>query len=297
VNCLTCQRELLLAEDPRQPAPAVAEHLASCAACRACQEQLLRLEARIARLPVPPAETRAAFLHRLVQGSEAAPPASTTASQLRRRRLWVPLTVGLAAALVFAFCLWLLGPRWQQLLGPAPGARGPVGAAHQQPAPEEPAAPLREPGAPASSQPLVPQPAPHPAPEDALLAQALACDLSLAEAETPAQTLETLATLADLLQGEAQRTAGDLQNLQLLARLYERVLQEGLVASARDLPATERPAILLPIAQRLERVQQDWQARAGQAPPASAPIFRQLAAAAAMGGRQLQELMTPEGRP
>jgi hypothetical protein len=275
MQCPTCQNELLAATNPGQPSPEAAEHLAGCPACQEWQRQLLLIERNVSRIPVPTTQTKEVLLRRLV--SEPVPVRQPATLPLPRRSWRMPAiaVAGLVAAVILIACGIFLGNFLSRSLRPG----GPA-----------PLAKRREPASTTSRKqtttvrkgPAAPAPSP-------LLARILACDVTLAEAGTPRQRLESLASLADALQGETRavaKEAGGAKNLPTLARLYEKVVRDGIVARAGTVPAAERPAVLMPIAERLRRTTREVREMAGR----SGPLL-QIAAVAEAGDRQLRKLM------
>ena len=53
MNCSTFRRSLLATDQPSAPAPSEGSHLVACPSCSAWHRRLVRLEARLATLPVP----------------------------------------------------------------------------------------------------------------------------------------------------------------------------------------------------------------------------------------------------
>jgi hypothetical protein len=119
-------------------------------------------------------------------------------------------------------------------------------------------------------------------------------DVRLAEADTPRKRVEALADMAESLrqQGQALRRADDgAEEMGEVARLYEQVVREGVVARARQLPPAERRQVLDPIVRRLARAERESRRLAGRPDtPAPGPLLR-IADAARQGDRELRDLM------
>jgi hypothetical protein len=129
--------------------------------------------------------------------------------------------------------------------------------------------------------------------EQDLLIRLVDCDVRLAETGSPGQRVETLAELADALrrEGDALRRAdGGEDELREVARLYAKVVREGVVSRARALPPAERRRVLDPIADRLARAEREAREQAARHAPAAGPLL-QIAEAARDGDRQLRALM------
>jgi hypothetical protein len=105
--------------------------------------------------------------------------------------------------------------------------------------------------------------------------------------------VETLAKLAENLQGESRSLAqvAGPKELQTLAKLYSKVVEEGLVQRARKLPAAERREVLDPILSQLMIAKKDAEEMAQKAPAESAIPFQVIAAAARNSDLQLRKLM------
>jgi len=119
------------------------------------------------------------------------------------------------------------------------------------------------------------------------------CDLRLAQAATPRIRVQTLADFADALRDEA-KTLGQAaapEALDVVARMYRKVVQEGIVQRARSLPAGERREVLVPIAARLAQVENEVEPVARVASPTAAERLREVAFAAREGGAQLRALV------
>jgi hypothetical protein len=274
MECQACQYELLAAADPGQPSAEARDHLAGCTACQEWQRQLLRIEGNVWRIPVPPTQAKEVLLRRLL--AEPAPRPQPVTLPLRRRPWRLPaIAAGLAAAALLLACGIWLGNFLSRSLRPGhlpPQAKGPATPPSRKPAATDKKAP-----------------APSP-----LLARILALDLTLAEAATPRQRLETLAALADELQSETQAVAREpdaAKDLKALARLYEKVVRDGIVARANSVPAADRQAVLAPIADHLGRTRRQARELADRSRPDAAQPLLQIAAAAEAGDRQLHQLM------
>jgi hypothetical protein len=271
MNCEVCQRRLLATREPQTPAPEVQAHLADCPACRRWHSRLVRIEAHVPLLPVPPSHGKKRLLAQLLgqvedlggsrieQGASGRSTILNPQSSILNPRssiLRSRLVLGAAAAAVLIVCGVLLGV----LL--ISGGRGPDNELVVE-----------------VDQDLV-----------AVLAD---CDVRLAEADTPRKRVEALADMADALrhQGQALRRADAEEEMGEVARLYEEVVREGVVARARTLPAPERRQVLAPIARRLARAEREARRLAGRADaPAAAPLLR-MAEAARAGDRELREMI------
>jgi hypothetical protein len=273
MNCTVIQRRLLESERPGSPPAELEEHLAVCLSCQKWQQRLVQLEHHVPVLPIPVTSARATLLGQIAalpvkqksqaqESKDSGQHANRQAAPVRSRvpdlsvpRRWGSLAAGAAAAVL------LLGLSWWMLQGPG-------GTAMQDASKKNAAVP------------------------DPLLACLLQRDLRLAEAKTTRERVEVLAGLADDLNAETQNLArtADADDLQELARQYQRVVEDGVVLRARDLPARERLQVLHPIAARLARAGHDAESLAMEVPSAAGPLHR-IADAARAGDGQLRGLL------
>jgi hypothetical protein len=122
-------------------------------------------------------------------------------------------------------------------------------------------------------------------------------DLRLAEPRSPREGLETLTDMSDDLWQETRLVAGGAraEDLHQLARLYQKVVEEGIVRRSRIFARRERDcrAVLVPIAQRLAKVGGEAEQLAGNAPATAAAALDGIATAARAADGQLRELVEP----
>jgi len=256
MNCSQCQR--LLLED--QAGPEVEAHLAECMACRQWHKMLLQIESHVPLLPVPPSPRKLQLQEELIHGPETIPfptPAPPTRSSRNRWRKLAVGTGGLAAAGVLIACGIFLG---NMLSPPAKKTESVVKTASD---------------------------------DKTLAGKLLELDMKLAQSDSPRERVETLAKLAKNLEGESRslaKVAGP-KDLQTLAKLYTKVVEEGLVQRARKLPAAQRRDVLDPILGQLMLAKTEAEQMAQKAPPESAVPFQIIAAASRNGDLQLRKLM------
>jgi hypothetical protein len=207
----------------------VQRHLGHCRRCQLCQQRLARLDGELKHLPPlrESSEVRARLFEKLTHlptSNAALPPPPQPprgAKTSWRIRAWTT-----AAAVLLGIGLgWLLG---------------------------------REGSPPPQETPLASMP-PRPTSITGrrtldIVARAVVHDLSLAETFSPVIQTRVLNALAADLCGEALRLAreGPLEDLPLVAALYQRVLQRGLIGRARMLPADGQPAVLAPLVNQLQ---------------------------------------------
>jgi hypothetical protein len=143
---------------------------------------------------------------------------------------------------------------------------------------------------------LRPRAAAPDAPRDPFLAAIVQRNLTLATAQTPDQRVSALADLADDLhhQGRTLARVAVGEDMSAIARLYERVLLDGLVRRTQEVAPTERPAVVARLTERLAKAGQSADGLAGEVPPASAAPLRAMASAARDASAALRAL-TREG--
>ncbi len=274
MNCLDCQRQLLACDEPASQPLEVAAHLADCFACQQWHQRLLRIESNVLRLPVPPSRGPDKVKRLILE--PAAPPTPTPAPSQSPWRTAAYVAAGMAAAIFLTFLGIQLG---NLATRPAP-KNGTIAEKNSEPPPELP--PKQDP---ITEKEKVPQ--------KSLAAVVLEFDLQLAQTDDLKQRLEILADLAGVLHGESKSLtrAGGTKELQTLAKLYDRVLTDGVLARAKDLPMADRRATLDPIAQRLEQAQHDSVRLAAGTDARLAAPLQQIAAAAQRGTGLLRKLM------
>jgi hypothetical protein len=267
--CSHIQLRLLATEDPGHPAPEVEVHLAVCPACREWRRRLLQVEANVPRLPVPASRARGDFVAKLLNPSlprpSLAPPKPRRAYARALAGKWRKVAAAVAAAILVACGAFFGNLLWQAWRQPndQPLAQTPGENRQQSP--------------------------------DTLVARLVRFDLRLARASSAKQRVTALADLADKLQGETQELAKYTTSprLKRLARLYGKVVRQGLVLRSRKLPAGERRQVLTPIAERLGQVKQEAERLARQR-PGSAASLRVIARVAREGEAALRGLIDKE---
>jgi hypothetical protein len=259
VNCDTIHRRLLSLERPDQPPADVRGHLASCDACRGWHKRLMEMEARVARLAVPPPQRKKAFLDSLRQ---PAPPPSTIRFQPDRRaqrpalrdrgRLKLAIAVAGAAALVLialGVAAWPHGQRVQLVVVP---------------------------------QRLSP------------LKQRLKEDARWAKARTPQEKLAVLSDLADETHAQAQKLAqAKGESFDREVDLYREIVERITSKEATQIDKKERVKVLQPLAERLARAESQANTLADSMAldsPAVPPL-RELVAIAHRGNQQIRALI------
>jgi hypothetical protein len=275
MNCDLVKRRLMSSEDPGLAPPDLRGHLATCEQCRDWQRQLVQVERHIPLLPVPGSRGRAGLLQRFVTAPGKIPAKTVVAASLGTVAAVPPVPpappprrplplVRLAAAAAALFLLAALGARI-------------LTTSHRRPA---------ETGAPAVAV--------RPRPPDRLLAGLVRHDGRLATAATIRERLDILADVADEILDPAGALAAETRNshLEALARLFERVVREGILKQAQSLPPAERPAILPAIAGRLARTAQRIDRLVEKVPAQQNRPLQHIAGAAREANRQLASLVT-----
>jgi hypothetical protein len=299
MNCQECQRVLLALDDPATQPMEAAAHLAECGACQQWHRRLLQIESNVPLLPVPAsrgAEKTKRLIMELPHAAASAKPAPATpatdrpaspriapqtvpaqpatAPRWSRLRIAVTAISAVAAAILLTFLGVQLGNLVSRSLQNGPNV------AKNKPE-EQPAPPKKE----DKKQPAV----------KSLAAAVLELDVQLAQTSDPKERVEALAALADVLHREtkalSQSGGKGSKELQVLARLYGRVLKDGVVARAQDVPMAERRAVLDPIAQKLVQARKQSVQMAAEVEPALSAPFMQIAAVAEKSNGQLRKLM------
>ncbi|HZU38083.1 MAG TPA: hypothetical protein VFA18_19330, partial [Gemmataceae bacterium] len=122
--------------------------------------------------------------------------------------------------------------------------------------------------------------------------------LQLAQARTPPEKIRILAKEANELRTRTQTVvrAADLPDLRTLATVndladqYCRLLEDGVIKRASDVPAQERRDVLRPIAEQLVQAGEETNGLAQQKPTLRAALEK-MAAAARKGDKQLRGLL------
>jgi hypothetical protein len=268
--CDFFRRRLLASERPSRPPDDVMAHLGRCAACRSWHARLLEMEALVPRLPVPRTDALTTLLDHIATAPMGLP--MTPVAPARSRRWHLVAGAALAASVLIACGIFLGNGVWQALKGPD---RQSARSTDEDDKSRKQARPDAR--------------------QDTLVGHLVRCDLRLARAGNAEERVRALADLANGLRGESQllaRAAG-AHELDRLARLYGKVIREGVVTRSVAVPASERQRVLAPIVADLARAERDVEQLAGKA-PASAEALRLIAAAAREGEARLRELMGRE---
>lgn len=274
MNCTVLQRRLLAMERPDQPPAELQSHLAECAACRAWQHRLVRMEHLLPLLPVPPSSAKGQFLQRISghvadketrrQGDKESavslspgllvslsPPLVPGPKERGRRKL--SLALALAASLLVFAMSWWTWPHTTQL-----PSRGKV------------------------------------AQVDPFVRDFEGRLLGILRGDAPRERVRKLADLAEEVHGQAQQATDNIDKLDRLVEFYSRVVSLHLLEQAHQLPRADRPAVLEDIATRLRQAESNasrWASRLKRSAPRSAASFDRIAFAARKGEQDLRILM------
>lgn len=259
MNCQAVQNQVIALPDPRQLSAALRDHVVSCDACQAWARQAARLETLLAQLPVPPApaEKKEAMIGDLMSADPVIQPMAVPASRPsyavvagRFLRQNPTYAGGLAAAVLVA-----VGVAWYT-------------------------------NRPVESKPEFVERQDHP-----LLKKMVARNVAMAKAETPAGRLEVLGGMAEEIAGETRGVArvASPDELKHLAGWYDKVVKDGLVQQAKQLPlnAAEKRRLLDPLAAKLNADAAEAEKLAGEAPPDAQPTLKRMATTARDGAREL----------
>jgi hypothetical protein len=207
----------------------VQRHLGHCRRCQLCRKRLARLDGELKRLPsaLESSQVKDRLFQKLAHlPASSAPLTSQHQPPHAGKRSWHVRAWATAAAVLLGIGLgWLLGrvdspPAQETPLASTPSRKTPIAGSRMVD----------------------------------LVARVVGYDLSLAETFSPVIQTRALSDLAADLCREALRLAreGPLEDLPLVAALYQRVLQGGLIGRARVLPADGQPAVLTPLANQLQ---------------------------------------------
>ncbi|HEY1192040.1 MAG TPA: hypothetical protein VGE74_30705 [Gemmata sp.] len=261
MNCQAVQNQIIALSDPRQLSPVLLAHVAGCSACRAWARKAAQLESLLEQLPVPPAprEKKEALIGELLAADPVIQPPVVPATRpsfvtvaVRVLRQNRAYVGGIAAAvLVVVGLVWSLN--------------------RTKPPQTEFAEPQKHP----------------------LLDKLVNRDVALARAETPTKRLEVLGGMAEDLAGETRGMARIASPTELkdLARLYDKVVKDGIVRQAKELPIHmdrgEKQRLLDGLKTRLEADAAEADKVAREAPQDSQPALKRVADTAREGAREL----------
>jgi hypothetical protein len=259
MTCKQATHWLLQADDGAAPPDAVAEHLRDCRRCRRRRVRLRRLNAAVRRLPVPPDNpaARALVIERIRTAAAQQVPAATLRPPAARLPAAVrPWRRWLARA---AMILVLVGGFGWLVL-------------------ETGDTEVDEQGATESTD---------------VVARLVERHLQLAEGLSPDERFQVFAAMAVDLRNESLRLAKQpgAKELPALARLYDKVVRDGLLARAGQLPEESRRPLVLAVVAELRQTENEARTAAAHAPPETAASLQALAASAQRARTQLAALL------
>jgi hypothetical protein len=267
MNCQVVQNKILAEPDPRLLSERLRLHVAGCEACRAWAVQAARLEALVEQLPAPaaPSAKKAALVGKLERGEPIivrplATPAPASKARESRLMEFVRENAlalgGLAAAVLVAWGAWALFPR--------NGARPEMAAM----------------------------------PDDPFLKKMVERNLELAKADNVGKRMQVLSGMADDLSAQARGLArvASPEELRDIARWYGKVVEDGLVKQAENLPvrihtpAEEqvRAAALNALASQLNDTAAETDKLLASVPPESKPALQKIVDTARHGQKKIE---------
>jgi hypothetical protein len=248
MNCRDVCTWFLSADNPEAMPAKVRQHVATCVRCQSWQTRAIQLSGEARRSPELPARpaTRARFLERL-----NALPVPATRSRVPSIPRWVYRAAALAAVLLLAIGLFWLIP-----------------ASRKKSGPEAVTSDTRSTASTTT--------------KDDVASRLLRRDMALAESFAPPEQLRELAGMASDLREEAFRQVQEESppDLSLVANLYQRVLQVGIVGRAKVLPADASRLVLEPLREELRSSADEADRFAIAALPERAETLREMSAAA-----------------
>jgi hypothetical protein len=110
---------------------------------------------------------------------------------------------------------------------------------------------------------------------------------------TPGERIGALADLAETLHGETNSLVGeaDADGLRRIAQLYDQVVRQGILTTAREVPVAERRQVINPIVDLLARTHSDLDCMAQTLPTEASAPLQQIAKAAHEGDDELRALI------
>ena len=273
MNCETARNRLLALPDPAAIPPALGAHLDVCPICRTWQQLLARVEVGIvATAPMPAASPARQQL--IAQFRDAAPTARPVAK--------VPAKVMAAKAT----------PKPVPTVQPAAARRG-IGDRLARLWPGGLVAAALLVGALVWSSLRKPEQPPVAAlPPDPFLEKVVAAKVRLDNAPDAAERLAVLDSMGQMIHEEATTlskvTPGS--EMESLARMYERVVADGMVEQARLMSADEQKAKLREYQNRLAKAEQEANRLAAEAPPEGVRPLKDMARAAEKGRTELARM-------
>jgi hypothetical protein len=131
------------------------------------------------------------------------------------------------------------------------------------------------------------------APPDPMLEKVVKAKVELDRADTNPKRLEVLDQLAKDIHSQAGETSQvtSVNDMDLLAAMYDKVVTQSLVATARSLTEDEKKAFLPRYTESLNAAQAEASERAGKAAPGRDVALRNIAKTAGEGKEQLARML------
>jgi hypothetical protein len=260
-RCSTIREELLKLPVPHRLPESLASHVRACESCQRFVEGWARIEQSIPSIPVP--RTRGEAKAKLLDKIATTPPFSSQS---------ITIPVG---PLVPKKWIWA---DQYQLIGSIAAAI--LLLAYFWPRPED--------------QNLAKV---NRLPADPMLEELVGMNVALAQAKTTEKRVEQLAGITDKLQSQARTLAkvSSPDAMDRLARMYEQVMQRGLLPQATELDPITKRNMLDQLSQRLATESQAAEKLANEVPAGSSRPLRTIAKLAREGNLALQQRL--QGNP
>lgn len=281
MNCDTVRTRLLSQSNPARVPTALAAHLAGCAGCQTWHQVLVRIEAGIVAT-APRVDSTAAKRQLVAKFAEARPPAPVAAPRRRvevsapkarpGRPMVAPITPARPAA-ARQSAGERLARLWPAGLVAAALLVGVLVWSSLRGRPDAPTVAAL--------------------PPDPLLEKVVAAKVKLDAAAGPVARLAVLDSLERDLHEEATTLSKITPGTEMdsLARMYEKVVGDGIVEQARLMTADERKARLPAYNDRLAKAEQEANRMAAEAPPGSDRPLKDIARAAQKGRIELARML------
>jgi hypothetical protein len=281
MTCETTRHRLLHCERPDRPPADVQPHLAECAACRAWQRRLTRVEQQLGEAPVPSSAPPADLMRQILQGPPPLPARSSDQNSLSGGGApW-----------------WVAHPNADRGLAPIvdrtrPDAARRLGDRGRQKVALAFALTLGLAVFSLCWGLCSHNPADKIATQVAQEDRATRFEMRYLLARTPKERVHLLADYADELQRTARGLADnpDTGDLRAVAALYSRIVRDRLPDDARALAREDRDVVKTIVA-RLEAIESPLEQLSGQAAVAARAPLGDMAQATRYGRARLLELL------
>jgi hypothetical protein len=285
MNCQQTRNRLLALEEPADVPGELAAHLDACAECRSWHRLFVGMDEALTRLPVPVADGtgKLAVLEKIRATPAPAKPAPAKKSRPAAQTNHKPAPAPAAKPMPLNLEDDL--PKKKRSLGRLAAQFWPAGLV---------AATLLV-GVVAWLSLRGGKPKPADAlPADPFLDGLVRHNVELAKTQTPEQRVAVLAKVADDINREMRdiaRADATGEDMQALAEMYRKVVQNGLIAQAKQVKSPQREAVLAKVADGLAQAGQKAEQTAAEAPQHSAERLREAAEAAREGTKVIRNLL------